>query len=328
MTSWPIVGHEWAVGLLEQSMRANRVGHAYLFTGPPHIGKTALAMAFAQALVCQRRAGYPCGECGACLRILDARYPDVQCIAAQKTAIQIDQVRSLQADAALSPLEGRYKVFVIQEIERATPPAANALLKILEEPPPHVILLLTTSRRDRVLPTVVSRCQVMDLRPLAQAQVQEALVRRWSAEPDQALLLSRLSCGALGWAVGVLGDVNHWQIRTRLLDEFQSFAARDVLQRLSYADALSRQKDDLETVLGMWTTWWRDVLLMQQGLADAIVNLDRRAQLAQQADLHSPEAVAGALKDLSETFRRLNANVNTRLALDVLMLRLPAPAAA
>ena len=328
MTSWPIVGHEWAVGLLERSIQSGRLGHAYLFTGPAHVGKTALAVAFAQALVCQRGGGAPCGECATCERITQDRYPDVQIIAAEKATIQIDQVRALQTDAALSPLEGRYKVFIIQEIERATQPAANALLKILEEPPPQVILLLTASRRDRVLPTILSRCQVIGLRPLPLSQIQEALAQRWDVAPDQAMLLARLSCGALGWAVQAHSDAQQWQMRARVLDEFQTFAARDVLQRLAYAESLARQKDSLETVLGMWMTWWRDILLIQQGLSDAIVNLDRRTQLAQQADLHSPEAVTGALTDLALTFRRLNANVNARLALDVLTLRLPAPAAA
>ena len=98
-----------------------------------------------------RRA--PCGECRTCQRVAQGRYPDVQFIAAEKNAIQIDQVRALQADAAVAPLEGRRKIFIIQEIERATLPAANALLKSLEEPPPQVILLLTATRRDQVLPT-------------------------------------------------------------------------------------------------------------------------------------------------------------------------------
>jgi len=328
MSPWPIVGHEWAVGLLEEAVRADHLSHAYLLTGSPHVGKTTLATAFAQALVCARGAGYPCGKCAACQRIPQGRYPDVQTIAAEKATIQIDQVRALQADAALSPLEGRYRVFIIQEIERATRPAANALLKILEEPSPHVLLVLTSARRDRVLPTILSRCQVIGLRPLPLAQIQEALTRQWNVAPDQAALLARLSCGALGWAVQAHSDTELWQTRARILDEFQTFAARDVLQRLSYSEALSRQKDQLENVLGMWMTWWRDVLLMQQGLPDAIVNLDRRAQLSQQADLHTPEAVTGALRDLTLTYRRLNANVNARLALDVLMLRLPAPAAA
>ena len=138
MANWPVIGHEWATELLAQAVRSGRVSHAYLFLGPDQVGKTTVAKAFARALVCERGDGGPCGEsdaCRSCRRTAEGRYPDVQIIAAEKNWIQIEQVRNLQADAAIAPLEGRRKVFVIREIERATLPAANALLKTLEEPP-------------------------------------------------------------------------------------------------------------------------------------------------------------------------------------------------
>jgi DNA polymerase-3 subunit delta' len=327
VAEWPVVGHEWAVSLLGRAIQTGHISHAYLFTGPLHVGKMTLARAFAQALCCQSATGAPCGECSACQRIAQGRYPDVQFIAAEKATIQIDQVRALQADAALTPLEGHYKVFAIREIERASPPAANALLKILEEPPPRVILLLTSARRDQVLPTVFSRCQPMPLRPLPTSQVQAALEQRWGVAEEQAALLARLSSGALGWAVRAHADSELWQMRSRVLDELQALPAEGVLGRLAYAEALARQKESLETVLGMWAVWWRDVLLIQRGLPDAIVNLDRRTQLTQQAALHSPQTVERVLQDVMLTVHRLKANVNVRLALDVLTLRLPAPAA-
>jgi DNA polymerase-3 subunit delta' len=146
-------------------------------------------------------------------------------IAAEKATIQIDQVRALQADAALTPLEGRHKVFIIQEIERATLPAANALLKILEEPSPHVILVLTSTRRDRVLPTILSRCQVIGLRPLPLCQIQEALTRRGRADRPFCCRLS----GALGWAV-VPFPIRLGRMRASTSSRR---SGRDVLQRLS-----------------------------------------------------------------------------------------------
>jgi DNA polymerase-3 subunit delta' len=268
--------------------------------------------------------------------VSEGRYPDLQLVAAEKNVIQIDQVRALQADAALSPLEGRYKVFIIREIERATAPAANALLKTLEEPPPQVILLLTSTRRDQVLPTVLSRCQIIPLRPVPLDQVVEALRTRWGVtEEDHAALLARLSGGRIGWAVNAHTDLELWQARTRTLDDLLALAdERETapwashIGRLAYAEKLSRHPEDAEATLGLWATWWRDVLLIQHGSGDAIINLDRRVQLAQQAELYHPEQIERALVDLTQTARRLKANVNARLALDVLMLRLPKPQAA
>jgi DNA polymerase-3 subunit delta' len=331
MTTWPIIGHEWAVNLLAQTVASDRLSHAYLFTGPAQIGKTALARAFAQAILCERENGEPCrgseGACRTCQRIAQGRYPDLQVIAAEKNTIQIDQVRVLQSDAALSPLEGQYKIFIIREIERATPPAANALLKTLEEPPPHVILLLTSHRRDLVLPTVLSRCQIVGLRPAPLDQVRTALEARGAA-PERAELLARLSGGRAGWALTAQAHPEMVQTRSRHIDELLALTAEGYIGRLSYTEALSRQTDAIEETLGQWATWWRDVLLIQRGNPDAVINLDRRVQLAQQALLYRPEQVESALTDLMQTLHQIKANVNARLALDVLTLRLPRPAVA
>jgi DNA polymerase-3 subunit delta' len=323
LTSWPIIGHEWALDLLAQAHRGDRLRHAYLFTGPAQVGKRTLARAFAQALLCERQTAAPCGACRACKRITEGRYPDVQLIAAEKNVIQIDQARLLQTDAALAPLEGKFRIFIIREIERATAPAANALLKTLEEPPPQVILLLTSTRRDQVLPTILSRCQIIPLRPLPLEQVAGALQTRWGVEEERAALLARLSGGRLGWAVDAHTDPALWEERAHTLDALLAQTTEGYVGRLAYAEKLSRRGADVEITLGLWATWWRDVLLIQRGVGDAIINLDRRVQLAQQASFYRPEQVETALVDLTQTVHRLKANVNARLALDVLMLRLP-----
>jgi len=329
MSPWPVIGHEWATDLLAQAIRSGRPSHAYLFTGPSQVGKTTLARAFAQALVCETGQGAPCSgsidPCRTCQRVALGRYPDIQIIAAEKNAIQIDQVRAIQTDAAVAPLEGRRKIFIIQEIERATPPAANALLKSLEEPPPQVILLLTATRRDQVLPTVLSRCQLIGLRPLPLEQVHEALRTRWNVDEERAVLLARLSGGRLGWAITAHTDPDLWQTRAKYLDDLLGLTAEGPFGRLAYAEALSRAGTDIDAALGLWATWWRDVLLVQRALGDDVLNLDRKAQLLQQADLFRDEQVDGALRDLMQTARRIKANVNARLALDVLLLRLPKP---
>jgi DNA polymerase III subunit delta' len=330
MANWPVVGHEWATDLLARAVRFGQVRHAYLFVGPDQIGKLTLARAFMQALLCEHATGMPCVDpndtCRVCRRVAEGRYPDAQIVGAEKNWIQIDQVRDLLRDAAIAPLEGKRKVFVIREIERATPAAANALLKTLEEPPPNVVLLLTSNRRDLVLPTVLSRCQIISLRSLPVEQVRNALQTRWGVLEDQAALLARLSGGRLGWAVEAATEPHVWQARAKYLDDLLTLTSEGHVGRLAYAEALSRASEGVEVALGLWATWWRDLLLVQQGQAEALLNLDRKAQLIQQAQLYRPEQVENALVDLMRTLRRIRGNVNLRLALDVLLLRLPKPA--
>ncbi len=325
---WPVVGHGWALERLERAVSRRQLSHAYLFAGPQQVGKRTVAKAFAQALLCETGSGTPCGACSTCKRISQGRYPDVQEISAEKNTIQIDQIRALQADVALSPLEGAYKVFIIREIERATLPAANALLKTLEEPPPSVVLLLTSTRRDRVLPTILSRCQVIGLRPVPQELIESMLVETRSVDPERAVLLARLSSGSPGWAIDALGDSGMWQKRSRRIEELLALTGQDAFDRLQYAEVLSHQSGDVEQALGFWSTWWHDVLLIQQGLHTAIVNLDRRAQLNQMAGALRQDQVMSALSDVAITLRRIRANVNARLALEVLALRLPRAAVA
>jgi hypothetical protein len=118
------------------------------------------------------------------------------------------------------------------------------------------------------------------------------------------------------------------QTRGRHIDELLALTTDGYIGRLGYAESLSRQTDAIEDTLGQWATWWRDVLLIQRGNPDGVINLDRRVQLMQQALLFRPEQVEGALSDLMQTLHRIKANVNARLALDVLALRLPKPAVA
>jgi DNA polymerase-3 subunit delta' len=326
MAPWPVVGHEWAVDLLAQAIRGGRPSHAYLFTGPAGVGKTTLARALAQALLCEDRLAAPCGVCRICQRVAQGRFPDLQLITAEKNTLQIDQVRALQTDAALAPLEGRYRIFILREIERATLPAANALLKTLEEPPPAIVLLLTTARRDLVLPTVLSRCQIIPLRPLPTAQIEAALQAQWGVEAERAALLARLSAGRLGWAVRAHSDPALWAERVRTLDDLPGLTGGGHVTRLAYAETLSRRPEAAEQTIGLWATWWRDLLLWQHGLHETVVNADRRPQLAQQATLFRQDQISAALADLAQAARRIRANGNLRLALDVLLLRLPRPA--
>ncbi len=188
-----------------------------------------------------------------------------------------------------------------------------------------MILILTSRRRDLVLPTVLSRCQILDLRPAPLEQVQDALTTRWGVEPAQAELLARLSGGRVGWAVNTHLYPEVAQERRQRLDELLTLTVAGHVGRLGYAEKLSHQADAIEETLGLWAAWWRDVLLIQRGVPQAIVNLDYRAQLVQQADLYRAAQVEAALRDLVQTLHRIRANVNVRLALDVLLLRLPKP---
>src|SRR5690349_7699736 len=196
-TGWNIVGHEHSIDILRRILAAQQVRHAYLFTGPQRIGKTLLAQRFAQTLLCtggpdpQRSPLDPCNACLACRKVLHGNHPDLHIIARppDKQAILIEQVRALQSDSSRRTLEGRRNIFIIQDAQDMNLQAANCLLKTLEEPEHDVVLLLTVPDAGLLLPTILSRVQLIPMRLLTSAQIKNALVERWEVESSEVELI-------------------------------------------------------------------------------------------------------------------------------------------
>jgi DNA polymerase-3 subunit delta' len=342
---WPIYGHEWAVHLLQRTLAPQAAGprHAYLFLGPPQVGKSTLARTFAQALLCSDAQGRPCGVCRACGLMARGVHPDFRLVqpldkpldkegVADRVngMLRGEQAAELIHEAALRPVEAQRKVFVIQDAHTATPTFANKLLKTLEEPPDHVILLVTAHDRGSVLPTIVSRCQVLELRPLPVPVIEQALIDGWQVEVGEAALLARLANGRLGWAVAQLGDREGAGRRQAQLEQLWKLVAANQVERLDFAEHLAagRNNQQLFAMLELWAGWWRDVLLAQAGCLDACCNVDQQPVLARQAAALAPTVVRGYLYTLQRLDGYLHHTVNTRLALDILVLRLPHTAAA
>jgi DNA polymerase-3 subunit delta' len=333
--SWPgVFGHDWAIDLLTGALGNDRLSHAYLLTGPAHIGKTTLARAFAQTLNCEVGGLAPCGACRACQLIAGDRHPDVRLIrpelasSGRKETLRIEQVRNLQKALALAPYEARYQVAILTRFHRASLGGANALLKTLEEPPERVIIILTADLLDPLLPTIVSRCQSLSLRPLPLEKVESALLEGWKATEDQAHQLAHLSGGRLGLAVRLLSDPHLLALRQEQLDALESLLHQDRTGRFLYAERMARKKRGTAIVdtLELWLGWWRDVVLIAGGDPHTpfpITNLDRIDRITRIARECGLETACEAVRSIQETIWQLERNANTRLAIEVLMLNLP-----
>lgn len=321
---WPVIGHEWAIELLSRSLLGGRIAHAYLLTGPANIGKTTLARSFAQALNCRRPGGQtpPCGQCPACRAVQADRHPDIQVIEPTQGHIRIDVLRAMQNAAALSPVEGPYRVFVLSRFDVATPSAANCLLKTLEEPPARVVLILTADRIEALLPTIVSRCQVLNLRPLSGEQVTQALESR-GISPSRARLLGRLSQGRIGWAITAADNAQFWQQRERILDKLSELGTATYVERFAYAEQLCNKPEQIPQVVQVLGSWWHDLLTLTTGSETPVYNIDRQAQLERLATQYPVTQVVATLRSIYRTAWLLENNVNLRLALEVLMLDIP-----
>ncbi len=336
-----IIGHDWAVQLLAGAIEHDRVGHAYLITGPEHVGKTTLARTFAQALNCEASGGLrvasgdsdksPCGQCRACKLIAEDRHPDVRLVEPEvsgrgKLTLKIETIRDLQHDLNLATYEARRKVAILTRFDAATIGAANAFLKTLEEPPNRVVLLLTATDADTLLPTISSRCRTIGLRPLPTDLIEESLTTRWQVPTDDAHLLAHLSDGRLGWAVGAAQDSTILESRDQHLAWLHEALNGSRVTRFAQADKLSRKPEQLPALLQTWLSWWRDITLLAQGPTRngiALTNIDQESQLSQLAQNWTAEQALTSLKQTNLALWQLERNANTRLVLENLFLIYP-----
>jgi DNA polymerase-3 subunit delta' len=324
---WQVIGQDKILSLLDYSLKTNTIAHAYLLVGPRHVGKGTLAFNLAQALNCDGPE-LPCGQCRSCQRILEGKHADVTPTGLDsKTEIGIDDIRALQHLANLPPYEGKYKVFIIDDAEYLSTEAANALLKILEEPPQRVVWLLLAAEEEHVLPTVISRCQRLELKPVPSEQVQEILIKSHNVDVKKAKLLTQLCHGRLGWALSAVANEDILEQRSERIAKLFSLLTATLEHRFTYAQELasqfSRKRRAGAEIMEIWLDWWRDLMLIKGGCKEAITNVDYEIALEKQARGLSLSEIKGFLANLCLLQEEVSKNVNPRLALESLMLKLP-----
>lgn len=317
-----LVGHQLVVDSLRQQQQNDHVPQSLLLVGPPNIGKSTVARFFMQTLNCQGEVK-PCGQCLACRKTQSGNHPDLFIFDEGDDALKIETIRSLQRTLSLSPVEGQYRVALLCNFEQATTSAANALLKTLEEPPPQVVLMLTATDKNALLPTIVSRCQVLTLHPLPTAEVVTVLQERWQVSLERAVLLAQLATGRLGWAIRALNDEQFLERRQQSLQDLLMLLTANRADRLAYAYKLSQDTTLLKETLIFWITLTRDLLLLHNHCRTTIINQDWRDKLQPLATQLSGSKIKAMVVRLRDALRNLEYNVNPRLNLEVTLLKLP-----
>jgi DNA polymerase III subunit delta' len=324
--NWNLVGHEWAVDMLKKHVVNGTTRHAYLFAGPPGLGRRTLALRFAQALNCPTpvNAGIPCGECRDCKQIAAMQHADLAVVQADSEGgtLKVDQIRETRRMLTLKPYQANYRVALFLRFQEANDNAANALLKTLEEAPSYAVLILTADNPEQLLPTIVSRCEVLRLRPLKIEEVQKALETR-GLETGKAKLIAHISGGRFGYALRLIENEALLEKREECLNDLQSLISASRVEKFAYADKLSKDKESMRQAVLIWLSYWRDVMLRSAQAETPLVNVDRNVEIEDLAgllDLSSARRTVSALEDVLEKMER---NVNSRLLAEVLLLDLP-----
>jgi len=317
---WGLIGNAWAVDLLRRQLARRTTHHAYLITGPEGAGRGRLALAFAQAILCENppHPGDWCGVCRACALVPGRTHPDLHWVERpeDKQGITIEQVRELQRQLSLSSLAGGGRVAVLVEVDKASEGAANALLKTLEEPAPRVVLLLTASDVEEVPPTVASRCEVLALRPVPLAEIAAAIEARGESAAG-ARQVARLASGRPELALRMVADPALRSRRLTYGTELGEALELGLAARFALAEQW-KEDEHLEERLTIW-------LIL---LGDAVRGKVEGPGGERPTDVPSLLDLAQARRALDATLHTLEAlrrNANPRLAVETLMLDLPTP---
>jgi DNA polymerase-3 subunit delta' len=322
-----LVGHGSVIARLRAAISGNRLGSAYLLVGDPDIGKRTLALIWARLIQCNAPVGgptdvEPCGTCRSCRQHDAAGHPDLFVLEPEDTSVvTIDQVRRLQSELPYRPLTSARRIVLVPEAARLNAESSNALLKILEEPPGHAVFLLVTAQRDRLLPTILSRCQMVRCAPPPPEAVLDYLTHALGVSPDEARRILAVAQGRVGPAVRAAGS----DVADAVA--FDDVGAPDVIavppRLLDIAERVGKDQEALRALLAWLTLWLRDVLAWQAtGDPARLLHTHRREDIAWWANRLDMDDVLEAASGLHALWLATTRNLNPQLAAEVALLNL------
>jgi DNA polymerase-3 subunit delta' len=319
------VGQHQAKKMLFNALTYHRVSHAYLFYGPKGTGKVQMALSLAQALFCMSPAGDgdACGGCVNCRRIEHGNHPDVYRVEPDGASIKIEQIRQLQKDTTYRASESKRKVYIIENAEKLTPQAANSLLKFLEEPSPGVTAILTTDHRHALLPTVLSRVQLVPFYPFTREEMKIQLAEEAVPEPI-IQIVSQMMVG-LEEGKQLCHSESFAHVRSVVIQLMKETMQRSTYALISLHEKwfkADRWEDQMDIFLDLIICWLRDLVHIKSHKTNLIVYIDHLSTLQQQAIQWSFIQIVQAMEHVVDTKKRLRAHANAQLTLERLFIKL------
>ena len=319
-----IYGHHQQITMLQKAMARKRVGHSYIFSGINGIGKKVVALAFACALNCDEpdAAGDACGKCASCLKISRGSHPDIHLLASDTQFIRIDAIRHIQQQMTFRPLEGKKRVFIIDDADKMNEQAANALLKTLEEPSAGNIIILVSSRPNWMPLTILSRCRQVRFHPLPAETVARWLVEQGKTDPARAHLLASLSCGSISQALELDAE-EMTAFRADLGRLLSGASAREPMSLLTLSAFLGQDKKEIRQGLKIVNTYFRDALVYKETANPSmIINAHDLPCVASLAQRLTGEQILANIALVERSAQMIDMNVNKSLTLETMAFKL------
>lgn len=316
-----IIGQDRAVRVLQNDISTGNLAGAYLFVGPPGVGKKMAAVSFAKTLNCRRGKRNSCNKCPSCRKIEKMSHPNLRMLSPQGESFRINQIRQLKSEIGYSLSEGKKRIWVMDEAEKLTLEAANSLLKILEEPPSSDIIILITHVSRLLPPTIISRCRVVHFLPLTSQHIQKLLKKLDDVPSHIISLVSELAQGSVSEALKLISEENIFEEREKIFElicegEKALQEVFEISERWSHY-----QSSHLESMLNIFLFFLRDLLLLKSNISIPLLNQDKTEKLQDLKENYSFSQLYRGTEAVENTKFYLNANLSTQLVLEEMWLR-------
>lgn len=318
-----VIGHEMVKDHLKKAIEYNKISHAYILAGEEGMGRKTLAKAFATTLLCERSNKEPCMACHSCKQILSGNHPDVIWATHEKPAsIGVDDIRlQINDTIMLKPYSSAYKIYVVDEAEKMTVQAQNALLKTIEEPPSYAVIILLTTNEGAFLPTILSRCIQLKLKPLKTQAISTYLTESMGISESQADIYAAFSRGNLGKAIHLAASEEFRQLYADMVHLLKNVKEMDISSLLEQIKKIHDSDMDLDECLDFMQLWYRDILMFKVTKdANLLIFKDEYPTVSRLCQKSSYEGMEHILNAIEKAKARLRANVNTDLALELMLL--------
>lgn len=330
-TSWDdVVGQPRLTDNLQSAIKHNKISHAYLIQGEKLSGKRMVADIFAKALQCECGQVRPCNQCRSCRQAGNGNHPDIIHVVHEKpNVISVDNIRQqVNGDIAIKPYSGRYKIYIMDEAEKMNVQAQNALLKTLEEPPEYAVVLLLAARAEAMLPTILSRCVVLNTRPVPEDLIRNYLMQRVRIPDYRASICASFARGNVGRAIGLASSETFDRMKSSVLGILKNISDMEINQIASEVKKISEEKFDTNDYLDLCFIWFRDVLLYKacgpHGGGSPVLFREEMPDIASAARRYSYDAVEKIIHSIDRARSRLSANVNFDLTMELMFLDMKA----
>ncbi len=318
-----IIGHDKIIHHLKNTVKNNTISNSYLFSGPKSIGKKEIALAFAKTLLCKKEGIEPCNTCLSCIKFNSGNNPDIYIEKPEDNYFKKEQIDSIQKQIITLPYECKRKVFILQDVDKMTKSAQNSFLKTLEESPEHVVIIMICVNHNSILPTIVSRCQVVKFTPVETTIIQSEILDKYDITNDRAHFVASFSGGIVGKAIKLCTSDEFNDLRDNLIVLIDRITNSDMYKIFTESKFFVENKDSIDDIMDMILVWFRDLIIYKEtNSTNLIINKDKIDIIKEQCMKLSSSKIHNIIEIVKDTKNKIKSKVNLQHSVEFMLMKI------